>query len=275
MKKRKGFRSKATIPESILTEINRGKMETANLVEFLAVDFYKLIEAALTDFGQPNFVQIFHQSFDHLEKKSVNTFQKSIGKSLLLIKTNHPDTKIISFFSRHPSDVVRRWPCYFIGLNDNLNIDEKLSKLERFAIDHHFGVREDAWLAVRNCVIDNLEASIFSLSPWIKSDNAYKRRFAVELLRPRGVWCKHINQLKEHPELVMPLIEELKEEKNRYVQDSVANWLNDLSKSQPELVINFLKSWDSTNNHSAYIIKRSIRSIKKGKSLRLDFPFLL
>lgn len=266
MKKRKGFRSKATIPQSVLTEINRGKMETANLVEFLAVDFYKLVEAVLTDFGKPGFIEVFHQGFDQLDKKTVNTYQKSIGESLLLIKKDDPDSKIISFLEKHPSDVVRRWACYYIGLNDRMDLKEKLNRLEKFACDSHFGVREDAWLAVRDCIIENLKAGISYLSEWIKSENSYKRRFSIELLRPRGVWCKHINQLKEHPELVLPLIRELEQEKNRYVQDSVANWLNDLSKSQPELVINFLKSWDSTNNHSAYIIKRSTRSIKKGKS---------
>ena len=265
LQKRKGARSKKAIPHSILKQLNRGEIETANLVEFLAIDFYQLTECVLEDFGKPELTSIFHHGFNQLNKKTVNTFQKSIGESLLLIQAENSDLKILDFFRKHPSDVVRRWPCYYIGLNDNFTIEEKLNQLEKFACDSHFGVREDAWLAVRDGVIENLEASIIFLNKWVKSENPYKRRFAIELLRPRGVWCKHINKLKENPEIVFPLIEALQEEENKYVQDSVANWLNDLSKSQPKLVLKKLKSWNTENQNTAYMVRRALRSIKNHK----------
>jgi len=266
LEKRKGARSKKAIPHSILKQLNQGEIETANLVEFLAIDFHKLVEKVMTDFGNPEFTQIFHQGFNQLNKKTVNTFQKSIGESLLLIQAEYPKSKVIDYLSEHPSDVVRRWPCYYIGLNDDFDLKEKLNRLESYACDSHFGVREDAWLAVRDCIIENLEASISYLSKWVKSENPYKRRFAIELLRPRGVWCKHINELKENPEIVFPLIEALEEEEHKYVQDSVANWLNDLSKSQPELVVKKLESWNTENKNTAYIVRRGLRSIKNHKA---------
>lgn len=263
MNKRKGAKSKATIPPSVLEQLNQGKIETANLVEFLAIDFYVLVEHVFQDFGKPSYINVIHQGFNQLEKRTVNTFQKSIGESLLLIKSENPNCSIIEFLEKHHSDVVRRWPCYYIGLNEAMGIENQFKQLEKFATDHHFGVREDAWLAVRNNVIKNLEYSISVLGTWIKSEKAYKRRFAIELLRPRGVWCKHINQLKENPEMVLPYIESLKDESDKYVQDSVANWLNDLSKSKPAIVLNRLENWDTENKNTAYICKRALRTIKK------------
>ena len=86
--------------------------------------------------------------------------------------------------------------------------------------------------------------------------NPFLRRFAVEVTRPRGVWASHIPLLKQEPWHGLRLLNPLKTETQRYVQNSVANWLNDAGKSQPEWV----KELSKKEGWSPYILKRALRN---------------
>jgi len=50
--KRKGSKSNKDIPQGILAQLNRGEIETANLVEWLAVDQRLLLQHLLAQLGQ-------------------------------------------------------------------------------------------------------------------------------------------------------------------------------------------------------------------------------
>jgi 3-methyladenine DNA glycosylase AlkC len=263
--KRKGSRSVKDIPGSILAQLNKGEIETANLVEWLAVDQKLLLENLLQEFKRTLYLKPILKSIDSLAKQTVNTINETIGNSLMELAKQENDDDILELIKLHRSDLVRCWATYAIGRNAKLSIEEILIQIQPFAADKHFGVREICWLAVRSALIKNLDRGLTILSNWAKNPDENIRRFASEATRPRGVWSEHIEELKKNPELGLPILEPLKSDPSKYVQNSVANWLNDASKTKPEFVLDICAEWKekSPSKETAYIIKKALRTIQK------------
>ncbi|MFN9109610.1 MAG: DNA alkylation repair protein [Bacteroidota bacterium] len=251
------------MPKNILEQLNLGEIASANLVEWLAIDPLLLLENVLKQTKRNHYFNHISTEIYQLSKRTVNTVNETIGTTILNLTQEHKDDELIHLITNHPSDAVRCWAAYTVGKNDLLTISEKLKNIKPFATDDHFGVREIAWMAVRPSIAEELNESIRLLSTWTLSPNAYIRRFATEATRPRGVWCSHIEALKNNPEIGLTILEPLKSDPEKYVQDSVANWLNDAGKSKPEFVIEICMHWKkiSKTKETAYIIKRACRSI--------------
>ncbi len=173
-------------------------------------------------------------------------------------------SRIFVALSQHCSDSVRCWAAYIVGQNQHLSIEEKLRSIRPFAADSHFGVREIAWMALREPISKQLIDSIDDLSVWVLDEDANIRRFAIESTRPQGVWAKHIVALKENPAIALPLLEVVKSDPVKYVQDSVSNWLNDASKTNPEWVLQVCDEWlkSSDTKETKRIVTRAKRSLK-------------
>lgn len=66
--KRKGSRSTKDIPKDILEQLNRGEIETANLVEWLAVDQRLLLENLLKQLGRTLYFKPILTDIENLKK---------------------------------------------------------------------------------------------------------------------------------------------------------------------------------------------------------------
>ncbi len=140
--KRKGSRSAKEIPKEILDQLNRGEIETANLVEWLAVDQRLLLENLLKQFDRTQYLQPILNDIENLKKKTVNTINEAIGTGLFEQSLKNNDAEILAIITNHTSDLIRCWATYTIGKNQALNITQKLEKIQPFSADKHFGVRE-------------------------------------------------------------------------------------------------------------------------------------
>lgn len=260
---RKGARSTKDIPTDILASLNRGEIETANLAEWLAVDQRLLLENLLKENQRTEYLNPILNKIEQLKKQTVNTVNETIGTELLELINQNNDKEFLQLLSNHTSDLVRCWATYLIGKNEALSITETLNKIQPFAADKHFGVREISWMSVRNKIASDLKKSIVILSKWTSHNDENIRRFSTEATRPRGVWCDHIIELKNNPELALPILEPLKSDTSKYVQDSVGNWLNDASKSNPVFVTELCKKWEkeSDTKETKYIIKKALRTL--------------
>lgn len=263
--KRKGSRSTKDIPTDIMQQLNRGEIETANLVEWLAINQRVLLQSLLEKLNRTHYYDSIISDIDTLKKQTVNTINEAVGVGLLKNIQANKDFDVFQKLANHTSDSVRCWATYIIGFDTNLSITQILTQIQPFAADLHFGVREICWLATRQSISDNLIESLAILSKWTTNPDENIRRFASEATRPRGVWCAHIEVLKQNPEMAISILEQLKSDSSKYVQNSVANWLNDASKTQPEFVVNICKRWkkESNSKETAYIVSRALRTLEK------------
>lgn len=262
--KRKGSKSNDLIEPAIMAQLNKGEIESANLVEWLAIDQRTLLSHTLGNLNRMAYYAPVLDRLNNIEKPTVNRINECIGLGLFELAEENNDSSLFSELRKHPSDLVRCWATYSIGSNEHTSLNEKLDQIQFFAADPHFGVREIAWMAVRSAITNQLDESIAILLKWTTHTDENIRRFASESIRPRGVWCTHISALKEQPDLALAILESLKSDPSRYVQNSVGNWLNDASKTAPAFVEMLCKRWAKENptKETAYIIKKGMRSIQ-------------
>lgn len=264
---RKGARKASDIPNEVLILLNQGKIESVNLTEWQAVHHTTLLKNVLPSIGLEEKLEYI---LTEVEKQKVETGMKAIrliGSLLDTVLMDESATKkeeLITICAHHVSDSVRCWAA-FMNKNNDYSLEEKLLCIRTFAADHHFGVREIAWMSIREDLSANIENSVDLLTEWAKSEDENIRRFSLESIRPRGVWTKHIEVLKEEPQIALPILNLLKSDSAKYVQDSVGNWLNDASKTQLEWVTNLCDEWlkESPTKATERIIKKAQRTIVK------------
>jgi 3-methyladenine DNA glycosylase AlkC len=257
---RKGASRTADIPNDVLEALNNGQLESVNLTEWLAVDAVKLLQATLPVLKVKNAKTI-------LETACAVASQGMMQRTELIATALEGEKANLEAMTAHRSDTVRCWAA-FIAVQRADAQHAKLEAIFPFAADAHFGVREIAWMAWRPALAAELAAGIGLLESWADHENPNVRRFASEASRPRGVWCAHIQPLKDAPELGLRVLEPLRADPHRYVQTSVANWLNDASKTRADWVETTCERWlkESATPETKWIVNHALRSVRKGRS---------
>ncbi|OLS63129.1 hypothetical protein [Pseudomonas putida] len=242
--------------------IDQGAMATRNLAECLAVD-QRVLAASVAAQVDRSLAEALQEAAESSRTLGISKKIATIGLALgqWLEATPAPSRDADLLFS-HPSDTVRGWAAFANAwaLRDS-DIGEALQGQLRFATDEHFGVREWAWLALRPQLVTELERSLALLQRHHRDNDPLIRRFSIEILRPRGVWCEHIARLKSEPEIAEALLVPLLAEADKYPQDSVANWLNDASKTRPDWVLQLFERYPPECKASTRIFTRATRSL--------------
>lgn len=126
--------------------------------------------------------------------------------------------------------------------------------------------------AVRAFIIKNQNRMMKQMYVWSEHDNEHVRRLASEGCRPQLPWGQTIVSFKKDPSPIIPVLEQLKDDSSLYVRKSVANNLNDISKTHPDLVLDIAKKWYGVTDNTDWIIKQGCRTLlKKGNSEALAF----
>ncbi len=288
LKARKGAFRIALIPPEVLEALNDGLLETVNLNEFLALDLPRLARSVAAQIGLDPAHERLTDTLAMLPSFKPMQRHGHIARALHELTGHRADRDAVAHrLATHASDVARCWAAQWIPLA-GLPLAQQLQAVRRFAADPHFGVRELAWMAVRDAVAgpaparaapgpetapgdatsgtpDALDEALILLAPWVRDADPNIRRFASELTRPRGVWCAQIEALKAEPWRAEALLTPLRADPSRYVQNAVANWLNDASKSQGAWVEALGARWlaESDLPETRYIVRRALRTLSK------------
>lgn len=144
--------------------------------------------------------------------------------------------------------------------------------VEQFGLDQpdialpvlgHFTRYSTSEFAIRPFIIRYPEATLAQLAKWARSDNHHLRRLASEGCRPRLPWGQALTQFKKDPTPLLHILEQLKQDPSDYVRRSVANHLNDISKDQPELMLEICQRWFGQHPDTDWIVKHALRGLLK------------
>ncbi len=253
--RRKGASRAADIPPEVLERLSLGEISALTLTECLAVDQARLLRRVFPELSADTLALADAACQQGILKRMAAIAQ-------LLWSACGPAA--LARCRDHAADTVRGWACFMIGAAPGLSLEARLDAIAPLADDDHFGVREWAWMALRPALTGQLGDAIAQLTPWTASPSERLRRFACEALRPRGVWCAHLAALKRDPALALPILQALRADPAVYVQDSVANWLNDAGKDQGEWVRSLCARWQQEAEGDAStrrICQRALRNL--------------
>lgn len=108
------------------------------------------------------------------------------------------------------------------------------------------------------------DETLVELAEWASDPNYHVRRLVSEGTRPRLPWAVGV---KLTPEQTFPLLDRLHADPARFVTRSVANHLNDLSKTVPDAVIDRLAQWRSlgvqTQKELDWMTRHALRTLIK------------
>jgi 3-methyladenine DNA glycosylase AlkC len=141
------------------------------------------------------------------------------------------------------------------------NSNESIAFLkERVSQDNDWRVQEILAKAFdRFCADVGYEDALPVIKEWLADSNPNVRRAVTEGLR---IWTGR-SYFRDHPEVAIRLLSQLRNDDSEYVRKSVGNALRDISKKHQILVKTELCKWDITNKQIKQTHKLASKFLQK------------
>ncbi|WP_397451786.1 DNA alkylation repair protein [Pseudomonas sp. NA-150] len=147
----------------------------------------------------------------------------------------------------------------YVALYGQADFERSMHALKFFTA---FGSSE---FAVRHFLRLDFKRALKLMQGWSKDPDEHVRRLASEGSRPRLPWSFRLENLMLDPSPVLPILSNLNADDSLYVRKSVANHLNDITKDNPDWVLDLIEGWSLEDPRTAWIARHALRSlIKKG-----------
>jgi 3-methyladenine DNA glycosylase AlkC len=251
----------ADVSLALRAALSTGALEPRTLTEWTAIDQPHLARIVAHDLG----VDTAHVSrvAGRVADEPLTVRIRAIARAF--VDAAADDAVVIDALATHRIGLAREWAAYAVGELQSLELTERLALLRPLARDGSFSVREAAWMGFRAHVAADLDLGLRLLEGWVRDPDPNVRRCAVEGTRPRGVWCRHIPELRRDPERAAYLLEPVRSDGSDYVRRSVANWINDASKDRPEWAVEVTNRWrrESPTPETEWIARHALRTLRR------------
>ncbi len=201
---------------------------------------------------------------ENLKKRLPQDFKDAVGLIIHALPApcdpNLADNDFGDFIYAAYAEFVASYGCDFENLECALEALEAITM--RFSAEY----------AIRSFINTFPEQTFDKLNNWCEHKHYHVRRLACEGTRPKLPWGKNIQTPIEQ---ALPILDVLHADTTRFVTRSVANHLNDISKSQPDVVVQLLEKWRKEKRQNPkeleFITKHALRTlIKNGHQKALD-----
>jgi len=233
-------------------------MYSREYLEKLAWD----IQLVYAPFQASEFVDsIMDETWDSLELKARGRkITENLGKYL---PNNYEEAiGVINKVIRHQGSWLDGFAMFFPDFVEVYGQDEKYWDVSIAALELYTS-HASAEFAVRPFIINDEKRMMAQMYAWSKHENENVRRLSSEGCRPALPWAQALPKFKKDPAPILPILEELKTDPSLYVRRSVANNLNDISKTHPTLIAELAKNWHGNNDHTDWIVKHGCRTLLK------------
>lgn len=214
-----------------------------------------------SDFNKKLFIaEVLMNEWDSLElKERMHKIAEMLGKHL---PQNYDDAiAIILKVAVNYSGLVHLCFPDFVeqfGVIDKRNYGTSMMALEKLTE----GCSSE--FAIRPFIVKYPMETMKVMMIWSKSKHEHVRRLASEGCRPRLPWAMALPEFKKDPEEVLKIILPLINDQSLYVRRSVANNLNDISKDNPQILIEVAKNnLGNTSKEVDWAIKHACRGLLK------------
>jgi HEAT repeat protein len=130
---------------------------------------------------------------------------------------------------------------------------------KRVSLDKDWRVQETLAKAFdQYCKDGGYEKSLPVIKDWLADANPNVRRAVTEGLR---IWTGR-DYFREHPEIAIKLLSDLKADESEYVRKSAGNALRDISRKYQGLIRIELQSWDNSDKRIQQTYKLAVKFLK-------------
>jgi len=222
-----------------------------------------LIKNQYSSFDDNQFVkEVFYKEWPNLSlKERIRHITITLESSL-----NLPYLEALEILKPVSVEFSGLFHFIFSDYVQNFGLNHQIASLNALEL---FTQNSTAEFAIRAFLQKDPETIKHKMLKWSLSENHHLRRLASEGVRPKLPWATHIDWIAQQPDWIRPIIENLKFDNSRYVQKSVANLLNDFSKTQPEWLLDLAVQWlQYKQPETNWIIKHALRTLLKSANTR-------
>lgn len=233
---------------------------------FFTVESIKEFSIAIGKFYKKFDMKKFHERIYTSEWKDLELKQKMRYVSIALKEVLPSDLKEACKTLKKAAPEIKGFeamslPDYveLYGIND---LHTSLNAL------YEFTKYSSSEFAIRPFIKRYPEKVMEKMAEWSKDPDKNVRRFSSEGCRPRLPWAMALPEFKKDPGRIIPILENLKDDESDFVRRSVANNLNDISKDNPETMLDVCERWYGNSDRTNWIVKHACRSLLKAGNQR-------